>query len=252
MVRASDVSPDSVCFEDNFSVGSSDFPIDGILESGWYDTPPDTPRSVSPDILTQLSSVPFCLSLCSGGPVSKNALDRLILHCDDFLNPLHPKPASPVMWGGNGDSPVLSTEADNISLSVVEEISTDEFLSLIDGDSIFKMEERSKKRAARDEDMELKKTKARRTRDLLHDQADVTDSRRQSHSVLERKRRQDLKSCYDELRSQIPALVSVERASTSLILQRAVEYIESLKRTEEELLAGIGALAAESARLRGL
>ena len=133
--------------------------------------------------------------------------------------------------------------------------------------------------------MELKKTKARRTRDLLHDQADVTDSRRQSHSgvfkcvkfnlntslpsckslhefaflqidslvtVLERKRRQDLKSCYDELRSQIPALVSVERASTSLILQRAVEYIESLKRTEEELLAGIGALAAESARLRGL
>lgn len=52
MVRASDVSPDSVCFEDNFSVGSSDFPIDGILDSGWYDTPPDTPRSVSPDILT--------------------------------------------------------------------------------------------------------------------------------------------------------------------------------------------------------
>lgn len=33
-----------------------------------------------------------------------------------------------------------------------------------------------------DEDIELKKTKARRTRDLLHDQADVTDSRRQSHS----------------------------------------------------------------------
>ncbi len=70
--------------------------------------------------------------------------------------------------------------------------------------------------------------------------------------VLERKRRHDLKACYEDLRMNIPNLVDTERASTSLILQRAVEYIDMLKRTEEELLAGLSVLTAENVRLRGL
>ena len=41
-----------------------------------------------------------------------------------------------------------------------------------------------------------------------------------------------------------------ERASTAVILQRAVEYIEGLKRMDEEMVAAKAALEAENQALR--
>ena len=160
------------------------------MDSGWYDTPPDTPRSLSPDLLAQLTSVPFCLSLCASTSSKKDALDRLILDCDEYLNPLHPKPSSPVMWNSNVcERGVLLEGKESSPLpldsGVIEEISSEAFLGLLDRDSIFTIDESfsTKRKNCDEESLESKKAKARKTRDALSDQVPCSpDSRRYSHS----------------------------------------------------------------------
>jgi len=114
----------------------------------------------------------------------------------------------------------------------------------------------SKRKSTSLESMETKKAKARQTRDALTEAqlrilgADTPETKRITHNVLERKRRNDLKTSYQELRETIPELVSQDRAPTAQILQKAVEYIEALKTTENELLANLAALRAENERLQ--
>ena len=57
--------------------------------------------------------------------------------------------------------------------------------------------------------------------------------------MLERKRRDELKDCYNDLRESIPDTDLTERSATGLILAKAVEYIEQLKQEEQAYLAGI-------------
>jgi len=68
---------------------------------------------------------------------------------------------------------------------------------------------------------------------------DEPESKRKSHNVLERKRRNDLKMSYQALRVEVPAVATNERAPTGHILIESWKYIEQLKKEEQELVAAI-------------
>jgi Myc proto-oncogene protein len=78
------------------------------------------------------------------------------------------------------------------------------------------------------------------------------ESRRHTHNVLERKRRNDLKNSYQLLREQLPALEENDRAPTGQILLHAVEYIDSLNEAERDLMQKLAAARLEGQRLRAL
>lgn len=106
------------------------------------------------------------------------------------------------------------------------------------------------------ETIECKKVRALHRRDnalFVESQALINENpecKRITHNVLERKRRNDLKSSYQELRENIPELVPMDRAPTATILQKAVEFITEMNRKEELMLATIAQLRSEGNRLR--
>lgn len=83
-------------------------------------------------------------------------------------------------------------------------------------------------------------------------ESDDPESKRHTHNVLERKRRNELKSSYQELREEIPDLNDNDKTPTGVILNRACEYIAALQEEEAVLLQSIAAAKAENARLRKL
>lgn len=85
---------------------------------------------------------------------------------------------------------------------------------------------------------------------LRTESGDHPDSRRRIHNVLERKRRNDLKFCYQELRESIPDLETTDRAPTGMILARAAEYIQMLQEEEKKIEAGLAAARQEHELLR--
>jgi Myc proto-oncogene protein len=85
---------------------------------------------------------------------------------------------------------------------------------------------------------------------LRTDSIDNPESRRRIHNVLERKRRNDLKSSYQELRESIPELETADRAPTGQILAKAVEFIAQLQEEEKRYEAAIAAMRSENERLR--
>jgi hypothetical protein len=82
--------------------------------------------------------------------------------------------------------------------------------------------------------------------------SDDPESKRHTHNVLERKRRNELKSSYQELREEIPDLYSNDKTPTGVILNRACEYIAALQEEEAMLLQGLELAKQENARLRKL
>lgn len=78
------------------------------------------------------------------------------------------------------------------------------------------------------------------------------ESRRHTHNVLERKRRNDLKNSYQLLREQLPTLEENDRAPTGQILLHAVEFIATLKKEEAELAAEHTKAKLENERLRSM
>lgn len=76
------------------------------------------------------------------------------------------------------------------------------------------------------------------------------ESKRHTHNVLERKRRNDLKNSYQLLRERVPSLEDDDRAPTGKILLHAVEYIDHLRTTEGVLDGQMAQALAENARLR--
>lgn len=64
---------------------------------------------------------------------------------------------------------------------------------------------------------------------------DSDTDKRASHNVLERKRRNDLKSSFHTLRSYVPNLCSVEKAAKVVILKKATDYIHELQKAEDNL-----------------
>jgi Myc proto-oncogene protein len=88
-------------------------------------------------------------------------------------------------------------------------------------------------------------------RALAHTKNDEDpESKRHTHNVLERKRRNDLKNSYQLLRERVPSLEDDDRAPTGKILLHAVEFITHLKNTEEMLTQSVAQARAENERLR--
>lgn len=82
--------------------------------------------------------------------------------------------------------------------------------------------------------------------------SDDPEAKRLTHNVLERRRRNDLKNSYQQLRVMIPTLEDNERAPTGQILIHAVDHITALKGEEQCLLAELAAARAENDRLRAM
>lgn len=110
-----------------------------------------------------------------------------------------------------------------------------------------------------------KKAAARRTRDRSlalaaessgsssqssQDSSEDPENKRETHNVLERRRRNELKSSYHLLREQIPDLNTNDKTPTGVILSRACDYITSLQDLEAKLLHQLAASRAENERLR--
>eukprot|EP01137_Pigoraptor_chileana_P031583 Opistho-2@19621 len=72
-----------------------------------------------------------------------------------------------------------------------------------------------------------------------------TEAKRNTHNVLERKRRNDLKSSFHQLRESIPELEDNERAPKVLILKKAGDYIAVLRQKDAEMEALKERLRAE-------
>ncbi|XP_039318789.1 N-myc proto-oncogene protein isoform X2 [Saimiri boliviensis] len=67
--------------------------------------------------------------------------------------------------------------------------------------------------------------------------SDSEDSeRRRNHNILERQRRNDLRSSFLTLRDHVPELVKNEKAAKVVILKKATEYVHSLQAEEHQLL----------------
>lgn len=78
---------------------------------------------------------------------------------------------------------------------------------------------------------------------------DCPERKRQTHNILERKRREDLKHSYQVLRHHVPELVHADRAPTGQILAKASEYIAQLKAEEARHLADLARMRRENQRL---
>jgi len=182
------------------------------------------------------------------------------------------EPSNKMMWTPpcsplplDDDFDALSADlwsGDDLLMSVGGLCSEDLFSALDDGQC------GNKRKQARldDSSIESKKAKARQTRDEItmrtqaaisaaaasasSNKTETPELKRITHNVLERKRRNDLKLSYQELREQIPELKHVERAPTGQILLKAVEFVEQLKKAEQQLLHNIALAKAENEKLK--
>ncbi|XP_008115524.1 N-myc proto-oncogene protein [Anolis carolinensis] len=67
--------------------------------------------------------------------------------------------------------------------------------------------------------------------------SDSEDSeRRRNHNILERQRRNDLRSSFLTLRDHVPELVKNEKAAKVVILTKATDYVHSLQAEEHKLM----------------
>ncbi len=64
-----------------------------------------------------------------------------------------------------------------------------------------------------------------------------SEGRRAQHNVLERKRRNDLKSSFGTLKDKIPELQTQERAPKVMILNKATDYVYTLQTREQQLIS---------------
>ncbi|EHB08967.1 N-myc proto-oncogene protein [Heterocephalus glaber] len=80
--------------------------------------------------------------------------------------------------------------------------------------------------------------------------SDSEDSeRRRNHNILERQRRNDLRSSFLTLRDHVPELVRNEKAAKVVILKKATEYVRALQAEEQRLLREREALQARQQQL---
>ncbi|KAJ1149613.1 hypothetical protein NDU88_002420 [Pleurodeles waltl] len=80
--------------------------------------------------------------------------------------------------------------------------------------------------------------------------SDSEDSeRRRNHNILERQRRNDLRSSFLTLRDHVPELVKNEKAAKVVILKKATDYVHSLQAEEHKLLLAKEKLQARHQQL---
>ncbi|XP_044515180.1 N-myc proto-oncogene protein [Gracilinanus agilis] len=66
--------------------------------------------------------------------------------------------------------------------------------------------------------------------------SDSEDSeRRRNHNILERQRRNDLRSSFLTLRDHVPELARNDKAAKVVILKKATEYVRALQAQEQQL-----------------
>lgn len=82
-----------------------------------------------------------------------------------------------------------------------------------------------------------------------HGTSSESESKRTAHNVLERRRRDDLKVSFNELRSSIPSLEYNERCPKMNILQKASELVYELRAKDANLAAQKEKAIAERNRL---
>ncbi|KAJ1077693.1 hypothetical protein K5549_011020 [Capra hircus] len=83
----------------------------------------------------------------------------------------------------------------------------------------------------------LKSVPPPKAKSLSPRNSDSEDSeRRRNHNILERQRRNDLRSSFLTLRDHVPELVKNEKAAKVVILKKATEYVHSLQAEEHQLL----------------
>lgn len=238
-----------------FKAHNADVPEDLLLSTpihGW-DTPPASPITLPLDGLSDI-----CDPLLT--KVSKFLEDEDILPSipDKFsLEPIFDwtPPPSPVSDTSCDEVlnqlPYLNTPAANRSRHATVtsyKTGTKRKSPSLDEESRKKIKEKSEQeRAARTAACEEAVKK------LTHGHGkndEDPDSRRHTHNVLERKRRNDLKNSYQLLREHIPSLEENERAPTGQILLHAVEYISQLKNEEAKIAASLSQLRATNEQLR--
>nr|XP_033795769.1 N-myc proto-oncogene protein [Geotrypetes seraphini]XP_033795770.1 N-myc proto-oncogene protein [Geotrypetes seraphini]XP_033795771.1 N-myc proto-oncogene protein [Geotrypetes seraphini] len=89
-----------------------------------------------------------------------------------------------------------------------------------------------------------------KTKSLSPRSSDSEDSeRRRNHNILERQRRNDLRSSFLTLRDHVPELMKNEKAAKVVILKKATEYVHSLQEEEHRLLLEKEKLQARQQRL---
>ncbi|XP_003787452.1 N-myc proto-oncogene protein [Otolemur garnettii] len=83
----------------------------------------------------------------------------------------------------------------------------------------------------------LKSVMPPKAKSLSPRNSDSEDSeRRRNHNILERQRRNDLRSSFLTLRDHVPELMKNEKAAKVVILKKATEYVHSLQAEEQQLL----------------
>lgn len=75
------------------------------------------------------------------------------------------------------------------------------------------------------------------------------ESKRATHNVLERKRRNDLKSSFHTLRNELPEVRENERAPKVVILREGANYIKKLRNEEVKHLAELEKLRKRNEEL---
>lgn len=258
------------------------------LEFGWF-TPPDSPSlDSSSDIFTSSDALPSDFAdilrsaVGSGERHSAGSLNwEAILHGVPAPETTrkhaaqHPvKVASAVMWNGLEELEELAASAGSPSGSssanswtpppsppLDDDIDFHSFVKSELGDSIILVDglgltSASKRKQAEDAlALQTKRAKLQLQRPKMacsssSFQSDTPESKRHTHNVLERKRREDLKSSYQNLRMQVPDLSNAERAPTGQILNKAANFVLGLKAQEDELVQQLIAVRAENQRLR--
>eukprot|EP00123_Amoebidium_parasiticum_P009859 comp19751_c0_seq1/m.23592 comp19751_c0_seq1/g.23592 ORF comp19751_c0_seq1/g.23592 comp19751_c0_seq1/m.23592 type:complete len:140 (-) comp19751_c0_seq1:547-966(-) len=81
------------------------------------------------------------------------------------------------------------------------------------------------------------------------DSADPRKDKRAHHTALERKRRDHIKDKFAILHQEIPGISSQDKASRSLILSKATEYIQEMTQANEQVLAEVEELKRQNAML---
>jgi len=80
-----------------------------------------------------------------------------------------------------------------------------------------------------------KKTKEVKRQQSSGSDEEDGENKRAVHNVLERKRRNDLKTSFHQLRAEVPEIEDNERSPKVVILRKAKDYIEQLKTDEARL-----------------
>lgn len=248
------------CGDFDFPVSSADVPDDLLACTpvhGW-DTPPESPvhssqvlEGISDPLLNQHVSTVF-------DPLSTADFSSAVSDMGSVFD--WTPPASPIPH--EADS-LLKQEY--LGMPFQMESSTSVPTAAVAAAPAAPVKSNKRKSTSQLSDYERKKAKAkaeadRHARTIACERAvaalsskmndEDPESRRHTHNVLERKRRNDLKNSYQLLREQIPSLEENERAPTGQILLHAVEYIQALKTEESDLVKALAAAKARQQQLQ--